>query len=182
MSKYLIWDRFHSVGLKIGLTVFGFTMLLSLLSLQGCLFNARSKVSIPYQAVAVTGSPSSTLLGQLQFNILTYINIKVAISPNDADLIVEIIQDAPNSQIATYSGVGQITAYDLNDVVVFRVFDKVGNVLIPETPIYGVRSSNFSSSTVLAADIQQAQFIAEIRKELALQITFRLMALGRQIR
>ena len=115
-------------------------------------------------------------------DILTYINIKVAISPNDADLIVEIIQDAPNSQIASYSGVGQITAYDLNDVVVFRVFDKAGNILIPETPIFGVRNINYSNSTVLAADIQQAQFIAEIRKELALQITFRLMALGRQMR
>ena len=118
----------------------------------------------------------------MQFDILTYINIKVAISPIDADLIVEIIQDAPNSQIATYSGVGQITAYDLNDVVVFRVFDKAGNMLIPETPIFGVRSSNYSNSTVLAADIQRAQFITEIRKELALQITFRLMALGRQMR
>ncbi len=125
---------------------------------------------------------SATLLGQLQFDILTYINIKVAISPNDADLIVEIIQDAPNSQIASYSGVGQITAYDLNDVVVFRVYDKAGNVLIPETPIFGVRNINYSNSTVLAADIQQAQFIAEIRKELALQITIRLMALGRRNR
>ena len=174
--------RFHLAWQKIGLIVLGFAMLLSLLSLQGCLFNVRSKVSIPYQAVAITGPASATLLGQLQFDILTYINIKVAISPNDADLIVEIIQDAPNSQIASYSGVGQITAYDLNDVVVFRVYDKVGNILIPETPIYGVRSSNFSNSTVLAADIQQAQFIAEIRKELALQITFRLMALGRRNR
>jgi len=174
--------RFHLVLLKTGLTVLGLAMLFSLLCLQGCLFNARSKVSIPYQAVAITGPASTTLLGQLQFDILTYINIKVAISPNDADLIVEIIQDAPNSQIATYSGVGQITAYDLNDVVVFRVFDKAGNMLIPETPIFGVRSSNYSNSTVLAADIQRAQFITEIRKELALQITFRLMALGRQAR
>ena len=174
--------RFHLACLKTLSTVLGFVIFLSLLSLQGCLFNARSKVSIPYQAVAITGPASATLLGQLQFDILTYINIKVAISPKDADLIVEIIQDAPNSQIATYSGVGQITAYDLNDVVVFRVYDKAGNILIPETPIYAVRSSNFSNSTVLAADIQQAQFIAEIRKELALQITMRLIALGRQAR
>ena len=48
--------------------------------------------------------------------------------------------------------------------------------------IYGVRSINFYNSTVLAADIQRAQSITEIRKELALQITMRLMALGRQAR
>ena len=55
--------RFHLAWQKIGLTVLGFAMLLSLLSLQGCLFNARSKVSIPYQAVAITGPASATLLG-----------------------------------------------------------------------------------------------------------------------
>ncbi|WP_071466497.1 LPS assembly lipoprotein LptE [Polynucleobacter asymbioticus] len=139
-----------------------------LISLQGCLFKPLKKAYIPYQAVAVTGPASSTLLGQLQFDILTYIDVKVAISPNDADLIVEVVQDAPNSQIASYSGAGQITAYDVNDVVVFRIYDKSGHELIPETQIYGVRDTNFSPHTVLSADIQQQQFISDIRKELAL--------------
>lgn len=122
------------------------------------------------------------MLGQLQVDILTYIDVKVAISPKDADLIVEIIQDAPNSQIASYTGTGQISAYDINDVVVFRVYDKLGNELIPQTEIFGVRDMNFSVSNVLSADIQQRQFIADIRKELAMQITIRLMSLGRQVR
>jgi LPS-assembly lipoprotein len=122
------------------------------------------------------------LLGQLQFNILTYIDIKVAISPVDADLIVEILQDAPSSQIASVTGTGQISAFTLDDVVVFRVYDKQGNELIPETQIYGVRDINFSPATVLSNDIQQQQFMADIRKELAMQITIRLMALGRRNR
>jgi LPS-assembly lipoprotein len=156
--------------------------LLAILCLQGCLYGLRQKTSISYQAIAVTGAPSQTLLGQLQFNILTYIDIKVAISPVDADLIVEILQDAPSSQIASVTGTGQISAFTLDDVVVFRVYDKQGNELIPETQIYGVRDINFSPSTVLSNDIQQQQFMAEIRKELAMQITIRLMALGRRHR
>jgi LPS-assembly lipoprotein len=174
--------QFQRAPLKILLIVLAFTSLLATLTLQGCLFKPRNKAFIPYQTVAITGAPSSTLLGELQFDILTYIDVKVAISPKDADLIVEIIQDAPNSQIASYSGAGQITGYDVNDVVMFRVFDTSGNELIPETQIYGVRDVNYSPHTVLSADIQQQQFIADIRKELALQITFRLMALGRQKR
>lgn len=155
---------------------------LTLLCLSGCLYGMRQKAYIPYQAIAITGSPSQTLLGQLQFDILTYIEVKVAISAVDADLIVEILQDAPDSQIASITGTGQISAYGLNDVVVFRVFDKSGNEVIPQTQIYAVRDINFSPGTVLSADIQQQQFIAEIRKELAMQITIRLMALGRRPR
>lgn len=142
----------------------------------------RQKTSIPYYAVAITGVPSQNFLGQLQLDILTYIDVKVAISPVDADLIVEVLQDAPNSQIASYTGSGQISAYEMNDVVVFRVYDKQGNELIPETQIFGVRDMNFSVSNVLSADIFQQQLIADIRKELAMQVTIRLMSLGRQRR
>ena len=130
------------------------------------------------KAVAITGKASPTLLGQLQFDILTYIDIKVAISPKDADLIVEVLDDAPNSSIASYGATGQISAYDLNDVVVFRAFDTSGNEVIPQTQIYAVRSINFSAHTVLSADIQQQQMMEDMRKELAMQMTMYVMALG----
>ena len=173
--------NFPLIRRKPLLVIFGIVVSISLLmSLQACLFKPVNKVSIPYRAVAVTGTASSTLLGQLQVDILTYIDIKVAISPNDADLIVEIMQDAPNSQIASYSGAGQITAYDVNDVVLFRVYDKAGQELIPQTQIFGVRDMNFSAHTVLSADIEQQHFISDIRKELAMQITNYLMSLGRR--
>lgn len=149
-----------------------------LLALQGCLFKARPKAFIPYQAVAITGKASQTLLGQLQFDILTYIDIKVAISPKDADLIVEVLDDAPNSAIASYGATGQISAYNLNDVVVFRAFDKEGKEVIAPTEIFTVRDINFSAHTVLSSDIQQQQMYEEMRKELAMQITMHLMALG----
>jgi LPS-assembly lipoprotein len=61
---------------------------------------------LPYKAVTVTGSPSPELLYQLQFHILTFIDIKVAIHPKDADLILEIIQEVPNYQILSCTGTG----------------------------------------------------------------------------
>ena len=155
----------------------GLFILLS--GLQGCLYVMRQKASIPYYAVAIAGSASPFLLGQLQVDILTYIDVKVAISPVDADLILEIQHDGPGSQIASYGGSGQISAYNIEDVVVFRIYDKAGNELVPPTQIYGVRDTNFSSSTVLSADIAQQQAVADIRKELAMQITFYMMSLGR---
>ena len=117
-------------------------------------------------------------MGQLQFDILTYIDIKVAISPKDADLIVEILDDTPNSAIASYGATGQISAYDLNDVVVFRAFDKAGREVIAPTEIFAVRNINYSPHTVLSSDIQQAQMFEDMRKELAMQITMHIMSLG----
>jgi hypothetical protein len=52
-------------------------------NLGGCGLYQSKTAFVPYKAaaVAVTGSLSPELLYQLQFHILTYINIKVAIHP-----------------------------------------------------------------------------------------------------
>ena len=148
-------------------------------SLGGCSLYQSKTAFIPYKAVAVTGSLSPELLYQLQFHILTFINIKVAVHPKDADLILEIIQEAPNSQILSYTGTGQVTAFGLSDSVAFQAMDMTGKAVIPEGEIFVVRDMNFSVSTVLSAEIQQQQMMTDMRKELAMQITRRLIALGR---
>jgi LPS-assembly lipoprotein len=114
------------------------------LLLGGCSLYQTKKAFVPYKAVAVTGSLSPELLYQLQFHILTFINIKVAIHPKDADLILEIIQEVPNSQILSYTGTGQVSAFGLTDAVVFRAIDVTGKVVIPKAEIYVARDINFS--------------------------------------
>lgn len=89
----------------------------------------------------------------MQFHILTFINIKSAIHPKDADLILEIIQEVSNSQILSYTGTGQVSAFCLTDAVVFRVIDVTGKVVIPKGEIYVARDINFSVSTMLSAEI-----------------------------
>ena len=148
------------------------------LCLNGCLLNLRQKASIPYKVIAVTGNPSSDLRQKLYVDILTFIDIKVAIDPKDADLIFEIVSDVPNSQMDAYNAFGQITAYALNEVVVFRAYDRNGNEVIPEAQIFAVRDINFSVSTPLSSDIQQQQMMQDMRKELAMQMTLRIMSLG----
>jgi LPS-assembly lipoprotein len=167
-------------SLKKPFSILAFLLILSTAFLQGgCGLYQTKKAFVPYKAVAVTGPLSPELLYQLQFHILTFINIKVAIHPKDADLILEIIQEVPNSQILSYTGTGQVSAFGLTDAVVFRAVDVTGKVMIPESEIYVARDINFSASTVLSAEIQQQQMMTDMRKELAMQITRRLIALGR---
>ena len=167
-------------SLKKPFSILAFLLILSTAFLQsGCGLYQTKKAFVPYKAVAVTGPLSPELLYQLQFHILTFINIKVAIHPKDADLILEIIQEVPNSQILSYTGTGQVSAFGLTDAVAFRAVDLTGKVVIPEGEIYVARDINFSVSTVLSAEIQQQQMMTDMRKELAMQITRRLIALGR---
>ena len=167
-------------SLKKPVSILAFLLILSTAFLQsGCGLYQTKTAFIPYKAVAVTGSLSPELLYQLQFYILTFINIKVAIHPKDADLILEIIQEVPNSQILSYTGTGQVSDFGLTDAVVFRAIDITGKVVIPEAEIYVARDINFSVSQVLSAEIQQQQMMTDIRKELAMQIIRRLIALGR---
>jgi LPS-assembly lipoprotein len=167
-------------SVKKPFSVLAVLLILSAAVLQsGCGLYQTKKAFVPYKAVAVTGPLSPELLYQLQFHILTFINIKVAIHPKDADLILEIIHEVPNSQILSYTGTGQVSAFGLTDAVVFRAVDVTGKVVIPESEIYVARDSNFSVSTVLSVEIQQQQMMTDMRKELAMQITRRLIALGR---
>ena len=78
-----------------------------------------------------------------------------------------------------YNSNGQVSAYRLNIRVGFRAFDTAGGEIVPETEIYISRDMDFSVSTVLATDVQQQQFFASMRGDLAVQILRRVAASAR---
>ena len=144
-----------------------------------CGFKLRGSVSIPYKVIAITGNPSPPLRADLEMIILTGSDAKVANNPKDADLILEIISEVNSREILAYNAAGQISAYRLNSRVEFRAADQNGVDVVPEAEIYVTRDMDFSVSTVLATDVQMAQFTNEMRSNLALQILRRISATGR---
>ena len=156
--------------------------LLSLSSLSACGFKLRGSVSIPYKAILISGRPSSQLRYDLERIIVTGSNAKVVTNGKDADLILEIVSEESTRQILTYTSTGQISAYRLNNRVIFRAFDNVGAEIIPESDIYVTRDLDFTTATVLASDVQQQQFLESMRADLALQILRRVATLGRVTR
>jgi len=156
--------------------------LLSLSSLSACGFKLRGSVSIPYKAILISGRPSPQLHYDLERIIVTGSNAKVVSNGKDADLILEIVSEESTRQILTYTSTGQISAYRLNNRVIFRVFDNLGTEVIPESDIYVTRDLDFTTATVLASDAQQQQFLESMRADLALQILRRVATLGRVAR
>lgn len=158
------------------------SMLLGLLSIPAitaCGFKLRGSVSIPYKSILISGRPSPQLRFDLERIITTGTNATVVTVGKDADLILDIVSEDSTRQILTYTSTGQISAFRLNNRVVFRAFDNTGAEVIPESDIYVIRDLDFTTATVLASDIQQQQFLESMRSDLALQILRRIATLGR---
>jgi LPS-assembly lipoprotein len=147
--------------------------------LQACGYRLRGMVDLPFKAIAITGNPSPPLRADIQTSILQGTDAKVAISPKDADLILEITNDISGREILAYNAAGQVSAYRLNIRVGFRAFDNSGAEIIPDSEIYMTRDMDFSNTTVLATDVQQQQFLSLMRKDLAVQILRRVSAAAR---
>lgn len=144
--------------------------------LIACGYRLRGMVDLPFKVIAITGNPSPPMRADLQTAILTGTDVKIAINPKDADLILEITNDISGREILAYNSNGQISAYRLNIRVGFRAYDMSGAEIIPDSEIYMTRDMDFSNSTVLATDVQQQQFLALMRKDLSVQILRRVAA------
>jgi LPS-assembly lipoprotein len=144
--------------------------------LMACGYRMRGMVDLPFKAIAITGNPSPPLRADLQIAILTGTDVKVAINPKDADLILDVSNEINGREILAYNSNGQISAYRLTIRVTFRAYDITGGDIIPESEIYMTRDLDFSNTTVLATDVQQQQFLGLMRKDLAVQILRRISA------
>ena len=157
-------------------TMLGFLALAPVSGLIACGYRLRGMVDLPFKVIAITGNPSPPLRADLQIAILTGTDLKVAINPKDADLILNINNEVNGREILAYNSNGQVSAYRLTIRVTFRAYDITGGDIVPESEIYMTRDMDFSNTTVLATDVQQQQFLALMRKDLALQILRRISA------
>ena len=155
-------------------TLLGLIITAPLSGLIACGYRMRGVVDLPFKVIAITGNPSPPLRADLQTAILTGTDVKVAINPKDADLILEVTNEINGREILAYNSNGQISAYRLTIRAMFRAYDVAGGDIVPESELYMTRDLDFSNTTVLATDVQQQQFLTLMRKDLAVQILRRI--------
>ena len=155
-------------------TLLGLIITAPLSGLIACGYRIRGMVDLPFKVIAITGNPSPPLRADLQTAILTGTDVKVAINPKDADLILEVTNEINGREILAYNSNGQISAYRLTIRAMFRAYDVAGGDIVPESELYMTRDLDYSNTTVLATDVQQQQFFTLMRKDLAVQILRRI--------
>ena len=161
---------------QIRRTLLGLMITAPLSGLIACGYRMRGMVDLPFKVIAITGNPSPPLRADLQTAILTGTDVKVAINPKDADLILDVSNEINGREILAYNSNGQVSAYRLTIRVTFKAYDIAGGDIVPESEIYMTRDMDFSNTTVLATDAQQQQFLTLMRKDLAVQILRRISA------
>jgi LPS-assembly lipoprotein len=161
---------------QIRRTLLGLMITAPLSGLMACGYRMRGMVDLPFKVIAITGNPSPPLRADLQAAILTGTDVKVAINPKDADLILDVSNEINGREILAYNSNGQVSAYRLTIRVTFKAYDIAGGDIVPESEIYMTRDMDFSNTTVLATDAQQQQFLTLMRKDLAVQILRRISA------
>jgi LPS-assembly lipoprotein len=157
-------------------SLLGLLVTTPVIGIAACGYRLRGTVDLPFTALAITGNPSPPLRADLQTAVLTGTEVKVAINPRDADLILEITNEITGREILAYNANGQISAYRLSIRVGFRAFDTAGVEIVPESEVYITRDMDFSVSTVLANDAQVQAFLGLMRRDLAIQILRRVSA------
>jgi LPS-assembly lipoprotein len=155
-------------------TLLGLIITAPFSGLIACGYRMRGIVDLPFKVITITGNPSPLLRADLQTAILTGTDVKVAINPKDADLILEVTNEINGREILAYNSNGQVSAYRLTIRAMFRAYEVAGGDIFPESEIYMTRDMDFSNTTVLATDIQQQQFLTLMRKDLAVQILRRI--------
>ena len=155
-------------------TLLGLIITAPFSGLIACGYRMRGIVDLPFKVITITGNPSPLLRADLQTAILTGTDVKVAINPKDADLILEVTNEINGREILAYNSNGQVSAYRLTIRAMFRAYDVAGGDIVPESEIYMTRDMDFSNTTVLATDVQQQQFLTLMRKDLAVQILRRI--------
>jgi len=155
-------------------TLLGLIITAPFSGLIACGYRMRGIVDLPFKVITITGNPSPLLRADLQTAILTGTDVKVAINPKDADLILEVTNEINGREILAYNSNGQISAYRLTIRAMFRAYDVAGGDIVPESELYMTRDLDFSNTTVLATDVQQQQFLTLMRKDLAVQILRRI--------
>ena len=161
---------------KLRRAVIGLIATAPVSGLMACGYRLRGMVDLPFKVIAITGNPSPPMRSDLQTAILTGTDVRLAINPKDADLILDITNDISGREILAYNSNGQVSAYRLNIRVGFRAYDTSGAEIVPESELYMTRDMDFSISTVLASDAQQQQFLTMMRKDLSVQILRRVSA------
>ena len=96
--------------------------------------------------------------------------------PKNADVVVEILQEAREKTVVGVNSSGQVREFQLRIRVRFRVRTPAGEELVPDTEILQRRDLSFNESASLAKEAEEALLYRDMQNDLVQQLLRRLAA------
>ena len=151
--------------------------------LAACGFQLRGQATLPFDSMYVQAAPTSQLAIQLKRTVAAGSGVRIADKPDDAQVVLQIMNEVREKQILALSGGGRVREYQLRYRVSYRLTDnKSVNVYIPPSEIVLLRDFSFNDAEALAKQSEEALLYRDMQSDAVQQLVRRLQAVNLQVK
>ena len=153
-----------------------FLLAATALLVAACGFQLRGAATLPFNTLYVQAAPLSPFALQLKRAVQAGSSTKVIERPDQADAILQILNELPEKEILSLGAGGGVAEFQLRYRVLFRLTDAQNREHIPATEILLKRDYSFNDSQVLSKESEEALLYRDMRADAVYQLVRRLHA------
>jgi LPS-assembly lipoprotein len=146
------------------------------LLVAACGFQLRGTATLPFSTLYVQAAPTSQFATQVRRAVRAGSGTRIADRPEQAEVILQIMNELQEKQILSLSGGGRVSEYQLRYRVSFRLTDSKNREHIPASEIVLRRDYTYSDDQALAKEFDEAQLYRDMRNDAVSQLVRRLQA------
>jgi LPS-assembly lipoprotein len=153
-----------------------FVLLAATLLVAACGFQLRGTAPLPFTSLYIQAPVTSQLAVQLKRAVRATDATRVADTPGEAQVILQIMNELQEKQILSLSGGGRVSEYQLRYRVSFRLTDAKNREHIPASEILLKRDYSFNDEQALAKEAEEKLLYRHMRDDAVQQLVRRLQA------
>ena len=142
--------------------------------LAACGFQLRGVAPLPFHSIFVQAAPTSQLAVQLKRAVQSGSGTRVEERAEQAEVILQIMNELQEKQILSLSGGGRVSEYQLRYRVFFRLTDSKNREHIPASEILLKRDYTFNDAQALSKEAEEALLYRDMRNDAVQQMVRRL--------
>lgn len=149
-------------------------VLITAMILAGCSFHLRGQAGMPFEALYLDAAkPNTPFIKELRRNLETN-KVMLVGTPQQADVVLNIVSEIPDKQILSLSGSGRVNEFQLFYRVSVRAYDLKNQEWIPAEEFVLHRDFPYDDSNVLAMEAEEDLLNQSMRTDMVQQIVRRL--------
>lgn len=149
-------------------------IVLTALFLTSCGFHLRGQVGMPFQSIYLTApNLNSPFANELRRN-LAVSKVSLVSSPEQADVILNIVAENTEKQILSLGGDGHVNEFRLIYHISLRAYDQHQQEWIPVEDMSLRRDFSYDDTQILAKEAEETLLYQSMRTDMVQQIVRRL--------
>ena len=151
-------------------------LLAATLLVAACGFQLRGTAQLPFNTIFVQAPPTSQFAIQVRRAVRAGTSTRLADTPEKAEVLLQILNEAQEKHILSLTGVGRVGEYQLRYRIMFRLTDSKNREYIPASEIVLRRDYSFTDDQALAKESEEGLLYRDMRNDAVLLLVRRLQA------